>query len=166
MAYCESSDLVTGGIPLPANTTTQDYIKNASDEIDSYLAALYVTPITVPMLPDGINPIDSKHRQTILTLKRINAHLASGRLLTSLASGGEDDQVHAYGLMLLREALAAIKQLATGSPDLHGSTKQEESNEADMRGAVYNVDPYSQVESFYGMAAPGGLMGNRSSLGG
>lgn len=160
MAYCDSSDLVLGGIPMPAETTATTYVNAAADEIDSYLAGLYVTPITVPMIPDSVPPapVDPRHRQTTLTLKRINSHLASGRLITALASGGEDDQVHAYGLMLIREALAALNQLKTGIPDLQGVVKHEIANEASLRGAVYNVDPTSQVEDFYGMAAPGGIM--------
>lgn len=161
MAYCETSDLVLGGIPLPAPTTAATYVNAAADEIDSYLAALYVTPITVSMVPDSDPPtsVEPRARQTILTLKRINSHLASGRLITSLASGGEDTDVHAYGLMLIREALAALNQLKTGTPDMYGATKIPVTNESALRGQTFNVDPYSQVESFYGMTAPGGLMG-------
>lgn len=155
MAYCEAVDLIYGDIPMSSDEVSRR-IAAASDEVDSYLAAWYVTPISPPAN-------DPRARQTILTLKRITAQLASGRIITSMATGGEDTDVHAYGLMLLNEAHASLAQLATGTPDLPGAMKHQEDSstvipESELRGRVFNGDVQSEVDAFYGATTPGGLM--------
>lgn len=150
-AYCAVEDLVVGNVPLPSSSNVEVYIKNAADEIDASLGHVYATPIT----PD---PTVENSRITVLTLKNINAHLASGRILTALTAGGEDNSVHAYGLLLIRGALDALRQLATGDPQLFGAQKITNYSESKRRGGVYNVDEYSQVETFTQVAMPKGLI--------
>lgn len=150
VAYCDTADLIIGDIPLQAGVS-DSYVVNAALEIDSYLAGIYVTPITANLEEDP------RGQQTMLVLKKINAHLASGRILTSLAAGGEDNQTHAYGLLLLKQSHEALAQLATGAPDLYGAVKHTVTNESHGRGAVYGTDAYSQVDVFYDTAMPGGI---------
>jgi len=150
-AYCAVEDLVVGNVPLPSTVDVATYIISAADEIDVKLGSVYATPI----IPDELV---SNSRIAILTLKNINAHLASGRLLTALTAGGEDTEVHAYGLMLIRNSLDALKALATGSPELYGAPKLDTFSEGKRRGGVYNVDAFSAVEAFNTMTSPTGLM--------
>ena len=149
--YCIAADLVVGNVPLPASADVNVYIKNAAEEIDAKLGSVYVTPI----IPDEAI---ANSRVAVLTLKNINAHLASGRILTALTAGGEDNEVHAYGLMLIRGALDALRQLATGDPALYGAPKLTNYSESKRRGGIYNIDEFSQVESFTQLAMPGGLL--------
>lgn len=149
--YCTAADLVVGNVPLPSGADVNKYIKDAAGEMDSILGSVYTTPV----IPD---PEVANSHVAVLTLRRINAHLASGRLLVAVTAGGEDDSVHAYGLMLINQSLEALHQLATGNPELYGAPKLDTFTESKSRGMVYNVDEYSQVETFYGMATPGGIM--------
>lgn len=160
MAYCAEADLIAGNIPA-ADGVKKTYVDAASEEMDSYLSAQYVTPISV-------NVADPRQKQTSLTLKRINAHLASGRLITSMGTGGEDTEVHAYGLMLITESLNALKALASGAPDLYGATKHNQDDEgavpeSDLRGKVFNGDLQSEVDAFYSSAMPNGFFAPRGS---
>lgn len=150
--YCTVDDLLIGNIPTPAYVNKQKYVDDAADEIDSYLGARYVTPIVLtPSLP--------AERPSALMLKRINAHLASGRLILATAAGGEDTELHAYGASLVREALAGLMQLAAGEPPLTGALPATNVGSTDPGSLplVSNGDPYSQVDGFYEVLTPGAV---------
>lgn len=110
-AYCTAADVLLGNVPVPASAG--DYVQKAADEMDSMLGMRYVTPIV-------LNEGDPVQRPGFLLLQRINAWLASGRLLMALDAGGEDDQLHQYAKFLLEESMAALKALADGSTTLPG----------------------------------------------
>lgn len=153
MAYCMVADLLLGNIPTPAYIDKQKSVDAAAEEMDSYLAMQYVTPISQQIIDNPVN------RRTMLVLKRINAHLATGRIITAAAAGAEDSEIHAYGKMMLDQALSALAQLATGTPSLDGATPVDNNkDEANNRPSVVNGDPYSQVDAFYDIATPGSMM--------
>lgn len=155
VTYCVPGDLLVGDIPT-VDGKKEQFIASATDEIDSYLAHLYVTPVVVAANATG------RDRSTYLTLKNICAQLASGRLITSLATAGEDTEVHQYGLLLINNALDALNRLRSGVPELPGATKHEEqegeTTEADLRGRTFNGDEASEVDGFYGMTTPLGIV--------
>ncbi len=112
MAYCGSGDLLLGNVPIPANASK--YIDAASEEMDSILGLQYVTPVL-------LIETEPKQRPGFLLLKRINAWLATGRLLMALDAAGEDDQVHQYAERMVKDALGALGQISDGSILLPGA---------------------------------------------
>lgn len=141
--YCEVTDLMLGDIPLPSYIDPQKKVDDACDEIDSYLGYIYETPIDV----SSTGPLARPAR---LLLKRINASLASGRLILAVASPEENRNLHAYGWSLVTESLASLRELATGNPALEGATPAENAAPAASTAPLIdNLDPESSVEAFY-----------------
>ena len=147
MAYCSATDLLLGNIPTPTYLDKDKYVDLAADEIDAALGFRYVTPIVVT------NPVAG--RASELLLKHINIHIASGRLILAAAAGGSDDDVHAYGMSLLRQGREALARLAAGDPPLTGATVLS-GGPSVTSGApiVSNGDPYSLVDEFYRIVNP------------
>lgn len=148
MAYCEVVDLLIGDIPTGGALDPQKYVNDAADEIDSKIGFRYATPVDTDAAP----------RPVTLLLKRINAHLASGRLILAATITVEDKQLNAYGQSLVDGAQFAIEQIATGVsllPDVPASpTAGDIGNRQKIVSA--NVDPESNVEAFYDrIARPG-----------
>lgn len=139
VAYCSTDDLLLGNVPVPA--TAQTYVDTAAEEMDSILGLRYVTPVEL----DEQNP---KQRPFFLLLKRINAWLASGRLLMALDAGGEDDQVHQYAERLVNEALMALKQIADGSILLPGGESIDPEAPKTTGPMAAFADDASAVETF------------------
>lgn len=161
MAYCEDTDLLVGGIPMPAYLNAEKFVDDAADEIDSYLGRLYVTPISVEANTPQVRP-------TRLLLKRINSHLATGRLIQAADASGQNKQLHAYATSLIAGAILALQQLVEGSP-LEGATPLPSTEDPDANAVtgplIRNVDAESNVEAFYDrIAAPGFSYGLGESL--
>lgn len=143
MAYSASTDLLNGNIPIPQYLDKEKFVTDAADEIDSKIGFLYQTPIDV-----ATNSAVS--RPARLLLKRINNHLATGRLLLAADAGGENDQVHAYGLFLIQEANAALDAIAAGEPVIEGAVKIDNGAGTVVSSVIVeNLDPESHVEAFY-----------------
>lgn len=141
MPYSSSSDLLTGNIPLPPYIDSEKVVADAADEIDSYIGFRYVTPVVLDNLPEN--------RPAVLLLKRINNHLATGRLLMEVASAQEDTQLHAYAKRLVDESLLALVAIRDGEL-LLGDAPILPGNEAQVSGPLHhNHDPISQVDTFY-----------------
>lgn len=147
MAYCEEADLLLGNIPIADYVSKSKYISDAADEIDSMIGSRYVTPVN---LADT-----AENRPARLLLKRINAHLASGRLIMALDAGGQDDRLHAYGYSLVQQALAALAALVDGTADLGAAPviPDPNANSVTVPVVISNIDPESQVEAFYARVA-------------
>lgn len=144
VAYCGVTDLITGTeVPLPSDELPQKFINDAADEIDSKLGLRYVTPIVVVDSPTN--------RVTILTLKRLNAWLASGRLLLSITSASEMVQLHAYGAEMIKQATAALDHLVSGDNPLPGASTINTDDQGRSGPILSNLDAQSNVESFYTM---------------
>lgn len=140
--YCDVTDLLIGDLPLGSSVNPQRWIDDAADEIDATIGHRYAIPIPIEQLTDVSR----------LTLKIINARLASGRLLLAQAQGGEDDSLHAYGKWLLDEATVALSALREGNIILEsddGSYGPSLEDDAFDAPSIKNKDEVSIVESFY-----------------
>lgn len=142
MPYSSVDDLLLGDLPLGATIDRVRYVQDATDEIDSAIGSVYATPID--MTEEG--PVA---RHSRLLLKRINNHLATGRIILAVAVGGEDDSLHAYGVSLIREAHGALGQIATGAIDLEGAEKTDVPSDSSSGPTIHNTDEFSGVEAFY-----------------
>lgn len=141
-AYCQVADLLVGNVPLPAYLDPQKFVDDAGDEIDTKIGYLYTTPVdlTAPAL----------HRTAKLLLKRINSHLASGRLLLSVAAPKEQDRLHAYAYSLVKEAGEALECIASGEYPLEGAVPADGAEVLTTPQAmISNLDTESNVEAFY-----------------
>jgi hypothetical protein len=142
--YSTLADLLIGDMPIPAYIDKQGYVNNAADEIDSRLGYVYATPFDVSDLSTMIRPAR-------LTIKRIAAHLSSGRLILAMATASEDRQVHAYGKSLIDEALSVLEKIANGEIPLIGADPLDpDATSAPHSGpTILNIDQFSSVEAFY-----------------
>jgi hypothetical protein len=151
--YCATTDLLTGDVPLSSrpNLDPVKFVADAADEIDSKIGFRYHTPIDTG---DGSLP-----RPVSLLLKRLNAHLASGRLIMASTINSQGTETHAYGVYLVREASRTINMIAEGELLLEGvelASGVSVNNPAKV--LISNLDAVSQVEAFYGAAASGSIL--------
>lgn len=140
MAYCETADLLLGNVvSKPAD---QDrFVNDAADEIDSRIGFMYATPIVVGE--------SAEQRPVKMLLKKINSWLASGRLIMALDAGGEDDQIHQYGLYLVSEAQKVLESITSGEIVLPGVDPASPDSTGIVTGPQYTTgDDASLVESF------------------
>jgi len=144
VAYCLTSDLLTGDIPTPAYLDKQKFVDDAADEIDSKIGFVYATPIDVTDNPG--NPVV---RPVRILLKRLNVNLATGRLILAADASGEDDKLHAYGWSLIREANTTLNAIARGDVDLEGATLLDQNFDSPHAPLIHNEDAESNVEAFY-----------------
>lgn len=142
--YSEVDDLLLGELSAPSNVKTGKYVQDATDEIDSKLGFIYVTPIVID--PNG------EFRASYLLLKRIANYLASGRLVLANAASREEQFLNAYGSSLVKEATAALDALASGTMPLPGAIFLNSEDKGTSGPIINNLDQQSNVESFYAFA--------------
>lgn len=142
MPYSDDADLLTGNVPLPSYLNSDKFVSDAADEIDSKIGFLYVTPVVV-------SEVIPEKRPTALLLKRINNHLASGRLLLAAAAAGEDRALHAYGASLVSEANAALESIACGEIKLDADKLNSRPDDLKASPLIGNKDEESNVDAFY-----------------
>lgn len=162
MAYSTEADLLIGDQTTIAPAVKTQFVLAATDEIDTYVGQVYETPI------DIVDP-GSVDRSAALLIKKLAQHISTGRLLMSIDQAGEDNKPNAYAQYLLDDALATLRAIVDGDIVLPGAVPLQGPTDTSIRtnGALVGVlDPYSQVESFYGWAArrstlvePGSLWG-------
>lgn len=145
-AYCMVTDLLTGNIPTPAAVDPQKFVQDAADEIDSQIGFVYRTPVDIADSSPVVRPVR-------LLLKRLNVFLATGRLILAVDGGGEDKQLHAYGLKLIEDALMSLSMIANGQINLEGAPKLPGQEKTVMGPLVSNADSESSVEAFYNRVA-------------
>lgn len=90
---------------LAAGLDQQRFVNDAADEIDSTIGGMYVLPINKSLLTV----------RSTLILKRINNWLATGQIVCTLAIGGEDKAMNAYGMSMLKDARSLLLQVASGA---------------------------------------------------
>lgn len=143
--YSLDSDLLTGNVPLPEYIDVPKALTDAADEIDSQIGFLYNTPVSM----DETGPVSRPAR---LLLKLISAHLSSGRIIMAVSSAQQSEELHNYGLYLVTFANERLKAIAEGKILLDGAAPAAEADGDPTGPLIYNVDPESNVESFYGRA--------------
>ena len=142
MPYSAVADLLTGQVPTPSYLDPQKYVTDASDEIDSFIGHIYVTPVDV-------TEVGTTSRPARLLLKRINNWLASGRLLMAASAGNQKLEINAYAEHLVREATQALNAIASGDVVLAGAIRLVTEEEVATGPLIHNVDAESNVEAFY-----------------
>jgi hypothetical protein len=134
MAYSQVSDLLLGDMN-PGSIDLQKFVDAAKDEMDSKLGFVYDLPLS---------PLTSTES---LLLKDINNKLASGRIILAQYVGGEDNNLHAYGASLIKEAHESLMLIANGVIDLSsGLVPTTEAGTKTPLGVVY--DEESMVTAF------------------
>jgi hypothetical protein len=132
-----------GDIPSPTNTTKEQYIVGAAEEIDAALGHIYVTPIVI----DGTVPAN---RPSILFIKKINWLLASGRAISDIATASSQDNWHALARQYLNEACKMLDDLRRKDYTLTGAELIDSGDSAAFSGpAIFNEDAESLVSQFY-----------------
>lgn len=151
MAYCTVADLLIGDITTNAALDPVKYVADAADEIDSKIGFRYATPV----------PAEAP-RPVLLLLKRLNAHLASGRLILAATISANQEELNAYGASLVNDAQLTLTAIANGEMALPGVqpspdvTVLDPDDPALLPMLISNLDSVSQVEAFYaGVTTPG-----------
>lgn len=143
MAYCETTDLLKGDIPLPTYMAAgQGYIDTAADEMDTVLGQLYVTPIVL----DADDPV---LRPSRLWLKTCNKFIGSGRLILDLDVSEENANLHAYGLSLLNQGIEMLKMIQNGAASITGAVPIDPTEIFLTGPMIYNEDTGSLVQGGY-----------------
>lgn len=143
MAYATEEDLLVGDLELHPALDVEKFINDAANEINSKLGTVFQVPI-----PVGSTATVEPHAR--LTLKRINAHLASGRLILAVAQGGEDGSLHAYGRYLVNEAQGEIRQILADPEGMLPGALVRDDLLTDTGPTIAQQDATSPVEAFYG----------------
>lgn len=118
--YCQVSDLLVGNLPT-SSLNPQLYVTQAAEEIDTRLGFKYQTPFDISQSSALVRP-------AVLLLKKINVHLATGRLILGAYNAIEDVQLNSYGKSLVDDAEAALDMIyngiivLTGATDINGNT--------------------------------------------
>lgn len=129
-----------GNIPLPTTGAAERAVNQAADEIDAAIGFKYKTPV----LATGAN-----QRAVAMLMQNINIWLATGRLIQELTAAREEQQIHAYALGLVNEAMATIKMIVTGEIILEGVPPVSNTETPQNAPFILNVDDESNVEAFY-----------------
>ena len=131
-----------GDMSIASSISLDAIAKDAAGEMNVRLGERYITPLdldAVALLPH--------HRRMV---ELINARLAAGRLIMSIASPSEDRDLHRYGQYLVDLAMADLDLIVSGRVILGGQTDATVTIDQDEhRGpSIANVDEESGVEAF------------------
>lgn len=137
-AYSTDDELLIGNLTLGPSTDKHSYVCAAFREINSRIGYLYVLPLPSP--PDLAEA-------SALVLNKINNFIASGRLIMALAAGAERENIHAYGLSLVRDGYYELGLILDGTLPLIGAVPTDDSDGSRSPG-VSNRDTVSAVEAF------------------
>lgn len=144
MPYSSVESMLLGDMGVGPDVDKENFVEDAANEIDSKIGHIYETPLN--LAAGGLA------RHSALLVTKISNHLATGRLILALGIGGEEDDLHAYGIYLVREALADLDRIATGLVSLTGAvpvTGTTLPSGTDTAPAVINKDETSPVDAFY-----------------
>jgi hypothetical protein len=144
--YSQVGDLLIGEFKTHRAISAQQYVNDAADEIDSHLGSRYATPIDM----SDVGPVSRPSR---LIIKRIAAHLSSGRLLLAASLTSDDSSLKAYASKMVCDALEALNELKSGNPPLEGALPGPGVSEDSTGVFITNVDPVSRVEFMYDFMA-------------
>lgn len=148
VTYADEVDLLLGEVRLSAAISKLDYLEKTASEIDIRIGRLYVTPI------DLFNPELTEHSK--LTLRHINAHLATGRIIMAQAIFTQDKSLHAYGKYMVDDALRMLSAIANDPDGLEGAVLMMVAAAEDLGPSITQQDATSPLDDFYGKFAPVG----------
>jgi hypothetical protein len=134
-AYCTTNDLLLGDITISSAIDLNKVVRDAADEMDSKIGFVYELPLPAS-LPQHITTM----------LKMINARLASGRLILTIASPAEAVDLYRYGTHLIELAEEALCGITTGKFQIPGATQIEDLTPGG--GAIINHDAESAIDVF------------------
>ena len=158
MSYCTTADLLLGDISTSTALDPAKYVNDAADEIDSKIGFRYQTPVA-----------NTAPRPVLLLLKRLNAHLATGRLILAATISANQEELNAYGASLVNDAMLTLTAIAEGEMPLPGTTVNPDIPTVDPDDPSLlpilhsNLDPVSQVEAFYAGVTTPGFLGSMPS---
>lgn len=148
-------DLILGDLTVGTNVNLTKFVEDATNEIFSKIGHVYVLPLE----PAEELGFDLVPEYTEALLKKLNNHLASGRLILALNATSGDDALNRYGEMLVRDALTELEQIRNGVVDLVGAARLPAANpggDAFNGAAIINADSESAVDVFYSNVMGGG----------
>lgn len=145
--YSTEEDFLTGKIPIPQYIDQDKILADTADEMDSHIGFIYKTPVDMTETPGTTS------RPARLLLKRISAHLSSGRLIMAADSSGQNQELQSYGIYLVREAMSALAEIKNGNIILDGAEKVPAAQDVATGPLIANVDAESNVEAFYDRVA-------------
>lgn len=154
MAYCTVADLLIGDISTSVALSPTKYVNDAADEIDSKIGFRYTTPVA-----------STSPRPVLLLLKRLNSHLASGRLILAATISANQEELNAYGASLVNDAQLTLEAIASGDMRLPGAPLNPDTTvvvtDPLMSAPILhsNLDSVSQVEAFYSAVTSPGTLG-------
>lgn len=141
--YCSNEELTLGDVRMD-DAIKRKYIEAASDEIDSRLSDIYVTPLPYSTADSG------QLRRTSLILNQICTELATGRAILGAAGSKQSDQVHAYGRWLVDRAHKNLDKIMSGEIKLEGTGVVRVDKSGKVGGPLVSNTFESQVGLFYG----------------
>jgi len=153
-AYCTNEDLlIASNLPMPTGLSKSKFVQDAADEIDMHISGLYATPVIFIGAENQM-----KYQATILFLKHLNAHLATGRLIMAIDVSGEQTALHAYGVSLVKNALLLLAKIVAREVILEGAlpnANDPDESAPSARPYIFQLDAMSGVESFYQLVQSG-----------
>lgn len=135
MAYCTANDLLLGDLTVSSAIDLNKVVRDAADEMDSKIGFVYKLPLP-PNLPQHIKTM----------LKMINARLATGRLILTIASPAEAQDLYRYGTHLIELAEEQLCGITTGKYALPGVEQIEDPTPGGAR--IINYDDESPFTVF------------------
>ena len=139
-------------VRLPPEITLADAISLASDEMDGQLGYRYVVPIPV----SASDPAKAYGTQL---LKTICSQLTAGRIIVSVAAGGEKNKTHDYGRYLIERSLYTLCEIKDGKLNISFATENTD-EQARKQGPMMapGADAFSLVDQYYQNMEPQGFM--------
>lgn len=144
MAYIDPDAVQAqlGDMAISTNISLDAVAEDAAGEMNVRLGERYVTPLNLSaaaLLP---------HHKRMIEL--INARLAAGRLIMSIASPTEDRDLHRYGEYLIGLAMGDLELVTSGRVLLGGQTDAVTVIDQDKYAgpSIFNQDGESGVEMY------------------
>lgn len=154
--YAVESDVsqTIGRLPIASGISVQSFIDDAYAQMNTYFIGIYEIPITIKSETTAIT-------SGIVTniLKSIEKELAGGKLLLSLDTTSENDNIHSYGEYLVGEAEKKLQNIRDQILILPGVEQETDISEGTVKpsrlrvsspySASYFNRPYNQVGNVY-----------------
>lgn len=154
VVYCTDADVTFhfAKVRLPPEIDMSDAISLGSDEMDGYLGYRYVIPIPV-------NPSDPSKNYGTQLLKTICSQLVAGRIMVSVAAGGEKSKTHDYGKYLIENAQEFLCKIKDGKLNISFAVENTDEGSRAQGPIMAAGDAFSMVDQYYENIEPNGFLG-------